>query len=147
MNGLLVVPTFEDIVGEQPLKLDPLRLPGVELLNDPFVTGFIDLQNGIETEAEFQQRQAQLEALLKRVSRDYRVPVAQVREMTRDMDRQGLFEGTPPPPPPPPPGGERARRRRTADDDDISDMDTSGPPPPPGPPPPTRSSSDRSLRR
>ena len=110
--GLRVAPTFEQAIRTKVNKVSLPPLRATNFWNSPAYQALITQQQQVETDAELEARRAQLEALMKRVARERRVPLVHVREVVRhvisaDTDDellnwyQGDDDQDPPPAPPP----------------------------------------------
>ena len=142
--GLQVVPDFESAIKTKLHKVNLHPLKATDFWNSPAYQSLLNTQQQIETDAELQVRRQQLEALMKRVAAERRVPLAHVREFVdaayrMDVDDEdGIWNTWNDQPPPPPPGGGVRRGRGPEGppgrDGERGEPGAPGPPGPPGPP-------------
>jgi hypothetical protein len=112
--GLQVAPTFESAIQTKLHKTKLSALKATDFYNSPAYQSLLNTQQQIETDAELQVRRQQLEALMKRVAAERRVPLAHVRNFVdaayrMDVDDEdGVWTNFDDRPPPGPPGpGDR----------------------------------------
>lgn len=97
--GLLQVPTFEQAIRVKEHRINLPTLPKTEFWNSPAFQSLLNLQQNVETVAELQAREAQLQYLMHQVAQEYGAPKGHVEQLVRGLSRSGMAEqfdiGTP----------------------------------------------------
>ena len=83
--GLQMVPTFEQAISQKPSKVSLPPLKATTFWNSPAYQALLNMQQQVETDAELEVRRSSLEALMRRVARERRVPLAHVRTFARTV--------------------------------------------------------------